>query len=123
MTSGHFQNGASHAVNDVGEWPSQTPKREINGSSHDPEHAMAEPIAVVGLSLKFPQEATSAESFWEMLYEGRCAMTEFPQDRFNIEAFYDCDSPGSGTVSVVVFSDSCLRLLPKCWLFLTDQSI
>ena len=37
-----------------------------------------EPIAVVGLSIKLPQDATSPESFRKMLVEGRSAMTEFP---------------------------------------------
>ncbi|KAL4947728.1 hypothetical protein BDW69DRAFT_189927 [Aspergillus filifer] len=46
-----------------------------------------DPIAVVGFSLKFPQDADSAETFWEMLYSGRCAMTEIPEDRFAIDSF------------------------------------
>ncbi|TVY39720.1 Reducing polyketide synthase [Lachnellula subtilissima] len=33
-----------------------------------------------------------------MLYEGRCAMTEFPPDRFNIDAFYDKENSGTGTL-------------------------
>ncbi|KAI9742337.1 MAG: hypothetical protein M1818_003870 [Claussenomyces sp. TS43310] len=47
-----------------------------------------EPIAVIGLSLKFPQEADTAENFWQMLIEGRSAMTEVPKDRWNIDSFY-----------------------------------
>ena len=54
-----------------------------------------EPIAIIGMSLKFPQDATSPESLWRMLMEGRSAMTEIPKDRFNIEAFYDrSNKPG-----------------------------
>jgi hypothetical protein len=56
------------------------------------------PIAVVGLSLKFPQEATSPESFWKMLMEKRCAMTEVPSDRFNIDAFHGVDNGRIDTV-------------------------
>ena len=55
-------------------------------------------IAVIGFSLKFPQEATNAESFWNLLDEGRSAMTEFPKDRLNIDAFYHPDSSRRGTV-------------------------
>ena len=58
-----------------------------------------EPIAIIGLSLKFPQEAVSAESFWKMLLEGRSAMTEMPKDRFNLEAYYHPDSEKPGMVS------------------------
>jgi acyl transferase domain-containing protein len=47
-----------------------------------------DPIAIIGFSLRFPQDADSAEAFWEMLYNGRCAMTEVPADRFAINSFY-----------------------------------
>ena len=57
-----------------------------------------EPLAVVGFSLKFPQEATSVEGFWKMLLEKRCAMTEWPEDRLNIDAFYHPDNTQRGTV-------------------------
>jgi hypothetical protein len=47
-----------------------------------------DPIAIIGFSLRFPQDADSAEAFWEMLYNGQCAMTEVPADRFTIDSFY-----------------------------------
>lgn len=50
------------------------------------------PIAVIGFSLKFPQDATSPEGFWKILSEGRSAMTEVPSDHFNIDAFYSPDA-------------------------------
>ena len=48
-----------------------------------------EPLVVVGMSIKFPQDATSAESFWQLLMERRSAVTEFPKSRLNADAFYD----------------------------------
>ena len=62
------------------------------------EQDILEPIAVVGFSLKFPQDATSAEAFWKMLLEGRSALTEIPKDRFNIDAFYHPDAERHDTV-------------------------
>ncbi|RAL17772.1 ketoacyl-synt-domain-containing protein [Aspergillus homomorphus CBS 101889] len=59
---------------------------------------MEDPIVVVGFSLKFPQDADSSEGFWNMLHEGRCAMTEFPADRFNIDAFEGPKSATNGTM-------------------------
>lgn len=47
-----------------------------------------EPIAVCGLSLRFPQDASSEKGFWAMLLEKRNAMTEYPPDRLNVDAFY-----------------------------------
>ncbi|KAJ5081201.1 hypothetical protein N7456_013439 [Penicillium angulare] len=50
------------------------------------------PLAVVGLSLKFPQDATSPDLFWDMIMEGRCASTEFPSDRLTINSHYNPDT-------------------------------
>lgn len=59
-----------------------------------------EPIAIVGLSLKFPQDATSSEAFWNMILEKRCAMTEIPSDRMNVDAFQGTDPSRNDTVSI-----------------------
>jgi acyl transferase domain-containing protein len=50
-----------------------------------------EPIAVLGMAYKFPQGASSDDSFWNMLMEKRCASKEFPKERMNIDAFYSSD--------------------------------
>ncbi|PYI31454.1 hypothetical protein BP00DRAFT_474969 [Aspergillus indologenus CBS 114.80] len=59
---------------------------------------MEDPIAVVGFSLKFPQDADSSDGFWNMLHEGRCAMTEFPADRFKIDTFEGPKGASNGTM-------------------------
>ena len=60
-----------------------------------------EPIAIIGFSLRFPQDATSPQKFWKMLMEKRSAMTDVPADRFNIDAFYGTgeDDPGEVRLS------------------------
>lgn len=55
---------------------------------HSVDQDRLEPIAVIGFSARFPQDAKSPESFWQMLNEGRSAMTKVPEDRFNIHSFY-----------------------------------
>ncbi|KAK8850862.1 polyketide synthase [Apiospora arundinis] len=45
-------------------------------------------IAVCGFSIKFPQDATTPEAFWKIMMDRRCAMTEFPPDRLNIDGFH-----------------------------------
>ena len=57
-----------------------------------------EPIAVIGLDLKLPQDAATPEGFFEMLMQGRSALTEVPKDRYNLDAFYHPDSDRAGTV-------------------------
>ncbi|TVY91260.1 Highly reducing polyketide synthase [Lachnellula willkommii] len=58
-----------------------------------------EPIAVVGMSMKFPQDAVTEESFWQMLLEKRCAATEFPEDRLNIGTFHSSEPGKRNTIS------------------------
>ncbi|KAJ2994424.1 hypothetical protein NUW58_g1566 [Xylaria curta] len=54
---------------------------ELDGNEDDP-------IVVCGFSLKFPQEATSPDAFWDMMMKRRCAMTDFPPNRINHNGFY-----------------------------------
>ena len=77
-----------------------------------------EPIAVTGFALKYPQDAISADSFWQMLCEGRDATSDFPTDRLNIDAFYDPDTSRHNMVrrGLVAFvsslADKSLQQLP-----------
>jgi acyl transferase domain-containing protein len=59
---------------------------------------LIEPLAIVGFSLKFPEDATDADSFWEMLINGRNVSSEFPKDRLNIDSFNDPKNDRLGTV-------------------------
>jgi acyl transferase domain-containing protein len=57
------------------------------------------PIAVIGLSGRFPGEATNVEKLWEMCSAGENAWSPIPSDRFNSKAFYHPDSGRDGSVS------------------------
>ncbi|KAL9122567.1 MAG: hypothetical protein Q9187_000881 [Circinaria calcarea] len=41
----------------------------------------AEPIAIIGLATRFPQDAKTTEELWKFLLGGKSAYTEFPEDR------------------------------------------
>ncbi|PYI32692.1 putative polyketide synthase [Aspergillus indologenus CBS 114.80] len=58
------------------------------------------PLAIVGLSFKLPQDAVTPESFWQMLVERRCATTEFPPDRLNIDTHHRADTDRLDTLSM-----------------------
>ncbi|GHG75414.1 type I polyketide synthase [Comamonas sp. JC664] len=53
----------------------------------------AEPIAVVGMSCRFPGGGELPETFWALLASGRDASREVPASRWDINAFYD-PTPG-----------------------------
>ena len=55
------------------------------------EYAQAEPIAVVGMGCRFPGEGEGPEAFWRLLSQGLDAVREVPQDRWNIDDYYDPD--------------------------------
>ena len=86
----------------------ESPNVPVNGvlpelHSEGLEQEEVLPIAVVGFSLRFPGDATSPESFWKMLTDKRCAMTEWPKDRINLDAFYHPDSNRIDTVRCGLF--------------------
>ncbi|KAF4443746.1 putative polyketide synthase [Fusarium austroafricanum] len=59
-----------------------------------------EPIAVIGLDLKFPGDATDSDGFWDMLVAGRSALTDIPDERFKVSSFYHPDPERAGSLNV-----------------------
>ncbi|ULP40954.1 type I polyketide synthase [Mycobacterium lentiflavum] len=54
-----------------------------------------EPIAIVAVSCRFPG-APDPDAFWELLSGGVDAIREVPEDRFDIDEFYDPDPETPG---------------------------
>src|SRR5688572_7534697 len=48
-----------------------------------------EPIAIIGMSCRFPGGANNPESYWQLLHDGVDAITEVPPERWDIDAYYD----------------------------------
>jgi hypothetical protein len=65
-----------------------------DGAHTAPIEDKLEPIVIVGMDLRFPQDATSPEEFWEMLSKGRSAMSPVPETRWDVNAFYHPDPEG-----------------------------
>src|SRR5262249_35587064 len=60
------------------------------------ERAKTEPIAIIGMSCRFPGGAENPEAFWQLLRDGQDAITEIPSDRWPTAMYYDPtpDTPG-----------------------------
>jgi myxalamid-type polyketide synthase MxaB len=69
--------------------------RELRARLSNLERAGSEPIAVVGMSCRFPG-APDAAAFWDLLSGGIDAITEVPKDRWDIDEFYDPDPEKPG---------------------------
>ena len=50
-------------------------------------------LAVVGMSCRFPGGATTPDEFWSLLAEGRDAVTQIDEKRWNMGLYYH-PSPG-----------------------------
>ncbi|KAJ5637355.1 hypothetical protein N7490_007234 [Penicillium lividum] len=75
------------------------PLRVVTGNGGVSPDAV-EPIAVIGLATRFPQEATTTEGLWELLLQARTTWSHIPKERFNAEAFYHPDPEHGGTFHV-----------------------
>ncbi|MFG1934079.1 type I polyketide synthase [Mycobacterium sp. NPDC048908] len=73
-----------HDVLDLGEQASAPARTSMVTTRTD------EPIAIVAVSCRFPG-APDPDAFWDLLSGGIDAISEVPEDRFDIDEFYDPD--------------------------------
>ncbi|KAH8424223.1 uncharacterized protein LDX57_001981 [Aspergillus melleus] len=53
------------------------------------------PIAIVGMSMRLPGGINCEKELWDLLINKRDGRCTVPEDRYNIEAFYDESRPGA----------------------------
>lgn len=63
-----------------------------------------EPIAIIGMAGRYPQDSKDNDRFWKNLLRGRSMFSAFPKERFNQEAHYHPDHEREGTVRYAVMA-------------------
>ena len=58
-----------------------------------------EPIAIIGMSCRFPGDVSSPEQLWDMLVHQRSGHCEIPENRFNAKVWQHPDHDRKGAVS------------------------
>ncbi|KAI0884321.1 uncharacterized protein GGS22DRAFT_194853 [Annulohypoxylon maeteangense] len=57
------------------------------------------PIAIVGISGRFPGDATTPSKLWDLVTAKKSARTDVPENRYNIDAFYHPSADHQGSTS------------------------
>ena len=70
--------------------------RELRAKVAALEGVRAEPIAIVGVGLRFPGGVRDLESFEKLLFAGVDAISEIPADRWSTATLYDADPDAPG---------------------------
>lgn len=50
-----------------------------------------EPIAIVGMGCRFPGGINNPDDYWQLLQSGRDPISEVPQQRWDVDAYFDAD--------------------------------
>jgi acyl transferase domain-containing protein len=73
--------------------------RELRAKLKEAQSALNQPIAVIGMGMRFPGGADDPDTFWRLLRDGVDAIREVPPDRWDVNAYYDPDPNAPGKMS------------------------
>ena len=81
--------------------------RQLRAQLGEAQASLREPIAIVGMGIRFPGSVRDAESFAALLYSGTDPVSEIPADRWPLDLLYaaDPDAPGKMTTRHGSFLD------------------
>lgn len=70
--------------------------REMRTQLDDYEAAHSEPIAVIGMGMRFPGGVNSPESYWSLLENGVSGIRDIPTERWDAKTYFDPDPTAPG---------------------------
>ena len=70
--------------------------KDLRAKLNEVERAKTEGIAVIGMACRFPGGANNPDLFWQLLRDGRDAISEVPPDRWDINQYYDPNPEAAG---------------------------
>ncbi len=59
-----------------------------------------EPIAIIGMACRFPGNANTLTEFWDLLINGKDAIVDVPEDRWDKDDLFDSDYTRPGKLHV-----------------------
>ena len=71
--------------------------RQMRAKLKQLEESKSEPLAIIGMGCRFPG-ADNPTQFWQLLKQGKDAITSVPSDRWNVDEYYDSDPKTVGKI-------------------------
>ena len=73
--------------------------RQLRARVEELERERHEPIAIIGMGLRFPGNASTPDEFWRVLTSGDDTATEIPASRWPLEKYYHPDGEAPGKMN------------------------
>jgi acyl transferase domain-containing protein/SAM-dependent methyltransferase/acyl carrier protein len=77
----------------------ESPAAGVTPAAQPDAISARDPIAIIGMSCRFPGGANGPESFWQLLREGRTGIRKIPAGRWPADAWFDPDPSKPGKVN------------------------
>jgi len=74
--------------------------KKLKSNLQDEKSKRHEPVAVIGMAMRYPGGVHSAETYWSLLENGIDAISDIPESRFDAKALYNADPDVPGKLTV-----------------------
>lgn len=74
--------------------------KKLKGDLQKERYKQHEPIAIIGMAMRFPGGVNNAGDYWQLLENGVDAISDIPASRFDAAALYNADPDVPGKITV-----------------------